>query len=388
MTNTRGLGAEPNTDNASNVLELTVDDFEATARARLSAMAYDYYRSGADDEHTLRRNRAAFEHFELWYRTLVDVASPRTATTVLGSDVAFPILIAPTAYHLLAHHEGERATARAAARVGSLYCASTLATTSLEDVADASREVSAAAPKWFQLYVHKDRDFTAAMIARAKAAGYQAIAVTVDTPVLGRRCADVRNGFGLPPTMVMANLIEALPPDLRHGAGSELARFVASRHDAAFVWKDLVTIADLAAPLPVVVKGIARSDDAERALDHGAKAIWISNHGGRQLDLAPATIDVLPEVAPRLAKKSASAEIYVDGGIRSGTHALVALGLGARAVFVGRPILWGLATAGEEGVVRVLSLLRDELTRAMQLAGCPDLESARDDLVRSRSRHV
>ncbi|MFO0740543.1 MAG: alpha-hydroxy acid oxidase [Labilithrix sp.] len=356
---------------------VTIDDWEALARSRLSAMAYDYYRSGADDEHTLRRNRDAYARFEIWYRTLVDVAAPRIATSVLGTDVATPILVAPTAYHRLANAEGEPATARAAAACGSVYCASTLATTLLEDVAAAAP----GAPQWFQLYVHKDRAFTGSLIERAKKAGYRAIAVTVDTPVLGRRCADVRNAFALPEGLVMSNLVPILPPDLGQGAGSELARFVASRHDAAFTWTDLDEIARLAAPLPVVVKGIARADDALRALDHGARAIWVSNHGGRQLDYAPATIDVLPEVVRAVADR---AEVYVDGGIRSGTQALIALGLGARAVFVGRPVLGGLAAGGEAGVSAVLELLTSELVRAMQLAGCPDLAAARDDLIRVR----
>jgi 4-hydroxymandelate oxidase len=355
---------------------VTVDDFEIAARARLSAMAYDYYRSGADEEHTLLRNRDAWTAYELWYRTLVDVSVPRVATSVLGTDVSSPILVAPTAYHCLADVEGERATARATAAAGSLYVASTLATTALEDVAAAAPN----APRWFQLYVHKDRDFTARLVARAKAAGYGAIVVTCDTPVLGRRCADVRNGFALPPGMVMANLVEALPADLREGDGSELARFVASRHDASFTWKDVLALAETCAPLPLVVKGIVRGDDARAALDHGARAIWVSNHGGRQLDLAPATADGLVEVVAAVASR---AEVYVDGGIRSGTHALVALGLGARAVFVGRPILWGLAAGGEAGVERILGLLHGELVRAMQLAGCADVAAIPQDLVRA-----
>jgi 4-hydroxymandelate oxidase len=181
----------------------------------------------------------------------------------------------------------------------------------------------------------------------------------------------------------MANLLEILPPDLAEGKGSELARFVAARHDPAFTWDDLGPLADECAPLPLVVKGIVRPDDARRALDHGAKAIWVSNHGGRQLDLAPATAHALEGIVAAVADR---AEIYVDGGIRSGTEALVALGLGARAVFVGRPILWGLAAGGREGVAAVLDLLKNELVRAMQLAGCPDLASARDGLVRRRSR--
>ncbi len=356
---------------------VTVEDFEAAARTRLSQMAYDYYRSGADEEHTLHRNRDAFARFELWYRTLVDVDCPALETTILGTKVSSPIAIAPTAYHCLACPDGERATARAAAAAGKLYVASTLATTALEDVAAAAP----GAPRWFQLYVHKERAFTASLVARAKAAGYGAIAVTIDTPVLGRRCADVKNAFALPDGLVMANLVDILPPDLRHGSGSELARFVASRHDATFAWKDLDWLTREAAPLPVVVKGLVRADDAERAVDHGASAVWISNHGGRQLDFAPATIDALEDVVAAVGHRT---EVYLDGGVSSGTRALIALGLGARAVFVGRPVLWGLAALGEEGASRVLALLDEELLRAMKLAGCPDLASTRDGLVRRR----
>jgi 4-hydroxymandelate oxidase len=357
---------------------VTIDDFEEAARARLPEMVYDYYRSGADEEHTLRRNRDAFAAYEIWYRTLVDVGCPELETTVLGTKLASPICIAPTAYHRLACPDGEQATARAAAKARTLYVASTLATTSLEDVATAS----GTGARWFQLYVHKERAFTESLVVRAKAAGYSAIAVTIDTPVLGRRCADVRNGFALPEGMVMANLVDILPPDLRAGSGSELARFVASRHDATFTWKDLEWIARVAAPLPVVVKGLVRADDARRAVDHGVAAVWVSNHGGRQLDFAPATIDALAGV---VAAVSDRAEVYLDGGVSSGTRALIALGLGARAVFVGRPILWGLAADGERGVERVLELLGEELQRAMQLAGCANVEDARKDVVRTRN---
>src|SRR5215471_18747979 len=250
---------------------ITVDDFEAEARARLSPAAYEYYRSGADEEHTLRRNRDAFTRWELAYRVLVDVAEPRIATTVLGADVKSPILVAPTAYHKLAHPDGECATALACADEGTLYVASTLATTSLEDCASAAPE----APKWFQLYVHKDRDFTARLVARAKAAGYKAIVMTCDTPVLGRRVADVRNGFCLPDGLVMENLKESLPPDLRLGDGSELARYVASRHDPGVTWSDVRDLALACEPLPLVLKGIVRPDDALRAIDHGARAVWV-----------------------------------------------------------------------------------------------------------------
>jgi 4-hydroxymandelate oxidase len=261
--------------------------------------------------------------------------------------------------------------------VGTLYCVSTLATTSLEDVASAAP----GGLRWYQLYVHKDREFTSRLIERAKAAGYRAIAVTVDTPVLGRRLVDARNGFRLPDELSMANLVDIIPPNLRSGAGSELARFVGECHDPTFAWRDLREIAEQAAPLPVVVKGICRGDDALRALEHGARAIWVSNHGGRQLDYAPATVDSLREVVRSVGDR---AEVFHDGGIRSGTHALIALALGARAVFVGRPVLWGLAARGERGIAEVLGLLHGELARAMMLAGCPSLRELGVDLVRRR----
>ena len=349
---------------------VTIDDFEARARERISKQAYDYFRSGADSELTLRRNVESFAHFEIVHRAFVDVAAPKLATKILDTEYASPIAIAPTAYHLLAHEEGECGTARAAESSRTLYVASTLATTSLEDVAKAAPH----AANWFQLYVHKDRSFTMRLVERAKAAGYRAIVVTADTPVLGRRVADVKNGFALPTGLAMQNLLESLPPDLDLGKGSELARYVAARHDPSFSWKDFSELVRACDPLPVVVKGIVSKEDAGQAIEAGASAIWVSNHGGRQLDYGVATIDALEEIAEHVVDR---AELYVDGGVRSGTQALIALGLGARAVFVGRPILWGLACGGTEGVSRMLEILNGELFRAMQLAGCNTAEDAR-----------
>lgn len=365
---------------------VTIDDYEAVARERLSKTAYDYYRSGADEEHTLRRNRDAYADYAIWYRTLVDVSAPALATRVLGSEVRTPILVAPTAYHRMAHADGELASAAGTADAGSLFVASTLATTSLEDVA----QIAPTSPKWFQLYVHKDRDFTQRLVERARAFGYRAIVLTADTPLLGRRVADVRNEFALPPDMTMANLVEKRASDENDAPSdadraSELARYVAARHDASFTWREVEWLARIATPMPIVVKGIVRADDAVRARDAGARAIWISNHGGRQLDFAPATVHAIADVRRAV---SDALEVYVDGGIRSGTQALIALALGADAVFVGRPVLWGLATAGREGVRAVLELLSDELARAMALAGSPDIQATRDGLVRLHSAKV
>ncbi len=365
---------------------LTVHDWEKAARETLSKMAYDYYRSGADGERTLDANERAFERYVVWYRVLRDVAERDLSTTVLGTQVRSPILIAPTAYHRMAHEDGERGTARAAAERGTIYVASTLATTSLEEVASAT-----SAPKWFQLYVHKDRDFTRSLVERAEAAGYDAIVLTVDTPFLGRRLRDERNGFTLPEGLTMANLVAPSEPEAAasedgapaHGleaSRSLLGSYMQSRHDASFTWEDIGWLRSLS-HLPLVIKGIVRADDAVRAADAGAAAVIVSNHGGRQLDSAPATLDALPGVATALAGR---AEVYMDGGIRWGTDVLKALALGARAVLVGRPILWGLSVDGERGVARVLELLEGELSQAMALSGVRSITEIERGLVTAR----
>ena len=355
---------------------LTVDDFERAAEAVLPRMAWDYYRSGADDERTLRANRRAFRRWEIWYRVLVDVAQRSLDTKLLGLDLRSPIAIAPTAYHCMACPDGELATARAAAAAGALYVVSTLATTRLEDVAAA-----APGPKWFQLYVHKDRGFTQSLVERAAAAGYRAIVLTVDAPLLGRRLADERNGFTLPAGMTMANLVT---PGVIASTAEEkslLAKYVAARHDAALSWKDLEWLRGLSS-LPLVLKGIVREDDAVRALDHGAAGIWVSNHGARQLDGSPASIDALPGVVRAVAGRC---PVVMDGGVRRGTDVLKAIALGASAVLLGRPILWGLAAGGERGVARVLEILNGELSLSMALAGCPRIDAIDADLVRRRA---
>jgi isopentenyl diphosphate isomerase/L-lactate dehydrogenase-like FMN-dependent dehydrogenase len=356
---------------------LTLDDFEDAALTVLPRLAADYYRSGADDERTLRENRRAFRRWEIWYRVLVDVAERRLGTTLLGAEMAAPILVAPTAYHRMAHPDGELATARAAAATGTLYVVSTLATTRLEDVAGAT-----AGPKWFQLYVHKDRGFTRSLVERAERAGYLAIVLTVDAPLLGRRLADERNQFTLPAGLTMANLTSHAGLGATLEEQSMLARYVASRHDASLTWSDLEWLRSLTS-LPLLVKGIVRGDDALRALDHGAAGVVVSNHGGRQLDGAPATIDALPGVVAAIAGRC---PVLLDGGVRRGTDVLKALALGAAAVLIGRPILWGLAVAGEQGVERVLTILQHELSTAMALAGCATLDDLGEDLVRRRAR--
>jgi 4-hydroxymandelate oxidase len=352
---------------------INVADFEAIARERLPRAVYDYFASGAGDEVTLRANRAAFERIAVRYRVLVDVSRRELATVVLGARVSMPILIAPTAFHCLASPEGEVATARAAGAAGTVMVLSTLATRSVEEVAAAAR-----GPLWFQLYVYKDRGATRDLVRRVEAAGARALVLTVDAPLLGRRERDVRNRFGLPPGLAVKNLAPAGLGDLPAAPGdSGLAAYFAAQLDPALTWADLEWLRSITA-LPIVVKGIVRGDDAARAVACGAAGVVVSNHGGRQLDGAPATIDALPEVADAIGGR---AEVLLDGGVRRGTDVLKALARGARAVLVGRPILWGLASGGEAGARAVLELLRAELDLALALAGAPAVEHVGRDLL-------
>ncbi len=356
---------------------LNVFELEAIARERLSPEAYDYYAGGAHDEVTLRENRAAYDRVSIAYRVLVDVSRRDLTTSVLGQPVAMPVLVAPTAFHRLATPEGELATARAAGAAGTAMILSTLSTTRIEDVVGA-----ASGPVWFQLYVYRDRGATEGLVRRAEAAGCQALVLTVDAPLLGRRERDVRNRFRLPPGLAVANLLPEgygeMPPA---AADSGLAAYVASFLDPALTWRDVAWLRSIT-ELPVLVKGIVRPDDALRAAEAGAAGVVVSNHGGRQLDTSPATLDVLPEIVDALAAQGHRIEVLMDGGVRRGTDILKALALGARAVLVGRPVLWGLAADGEAGAASVLRLLRDELDLAMALAGAPTIAEITRDLVR------
>jgi 4-hydroxymandelate oxidase len=354
---------------------INCDDFEAIAREKLSPMAWAYYASGAHDEVTLRANRAAFERIPLHYRVLVDVSRRDLATTVLGERVTFPVLVAPTAFHGLAHPDRELATVRAAGKAGTIFTLSTLATSSMAEVVRA-----ASGPVWFQLYVFKDRGATEALVRRAEASGVKAIVLTVDAPLLGRRERDVRNRFQLPSGLCVANLVPEGMSDLPPGSqDSGLAAYFASLLDPSLTWRDLDWLRSIT-KLPIVVKGIVHPADARLALEHGAQAIVVSNHGGRQLDTAPATIDALPRIADAVAGRI---ELLLDGGVRRGTDVLKAIALGARAVLIGRPILWGLAAAGEDGVRAVLEVLRSELDLALALSGCASLGAVTKDLVRA-----
>ncbi len=353
---------------------INVQEYEDLAFERLEPTALDYYRSGAGDEVTLRANRAAFERIRLRPRALVDVSALTLETMALGTPVSMPIMVAPTAYHCLACVEGERDTARAAGAVGTLMVASTLATRTLEEIADA-----ATGPLWFQLYVYKDRRVSETLVRRAEESGYRALALTVDTPRLGRRERDVRNGFGLPPHLHLANFADPSMRDvLPQMPGASGLEVVAQRlFDQSLTWDALAWLTSITS-LPIVVKGILTAEDARLAVEHGAAAIIVSNHGGRQLDGVLATIEALPEVVEAVEGRC---EVYLDGGVRRGVDVLKALAVGARGVFVGRPVLWGLAVDGAAGVERVLTLLRDELELAMTLAGRPAIASVDRSLV-------
>lgn len=345
------------------------DDLEQQARACLSPLAYDYVAGGADDELTLAENVAAWRRLRLRPRVLRDVSKVSTATTVLGTAVSLPALVAPMAYQRLAHDDGERATAQGAAAAGTIMIASTVATTSLEDIAAAAPE----AVQWFQLYVHRDRGWTAELVARAAAAGYRALVFTVDLPVLGLRRRDERNRFRLPPGMVMANVGEP-PPQVD---GSAIMAYASDRLDPGLTFADIEWLRGLC-DLPVLVKGVLRGEDARACVDAGAHGIVVSNHGGRQLDTAIATAAALPEVVDAVGD---AVEVLVDGGIRRGTDLVKALSLGAQAVLVGRPVLWGLASDGAEGVRSVLETLRDEFARALTLCGAPAVGEVTADLL-------
>jgi 4-hydroxymandelate oxidase len=353
------------------VVPVNVEEFEAVARERLSQMAYDYYAGGAEDEVTLRENREAFRRRFLRYKVLVDVTERDTSTTVLDHELPFPVVLAPTSMHKLAHPDGELATAAGASSLGALMTLSSISTVPLEDVAASAP----GAPRWFQLYCYADRSVTEQLVKRAYAAGYTALVVTVDVPYLGRRERDFRNVFTLPEGVRFANF-DAGPTEAG-SSGSALTSWVGTLQTPALTWDDLPWLRSLA-PMPMLLKGIVRADDATRAVEMGVEGIWVSNHGGRQLDGAIASADALPEI---VAAVRGRATILVDGGVRRGTDVLKALAMGADAVAVGRPQLWGLAADGSNGVRRVLEMLRDELSLAMALSGCRSVGEITPDLL-------
>lgn len=350
----------------SQMRPINLFEYEALARERLHPAVWDYFSGGANDEVTLRENRAAFERIQIRPRVLVDVSQISMATTLLGTPVAMPICVAPSAMHGAACEDGECATARAAGALGTLMAVSTESTRTLEDIA---RE--ATGPLWFQLYFSSStRGHAERLVNRAEAAGYQAIVLTVDSSRWGQKERHARSEatFEWPPS---GNFTQDPLPEQNEDEAD----------GAAITWADIEWLRSITA-LPLVLKGILTAEDAHQCAEHGIAGILVSNHGGRQLDTVAATIEALPEVVEAV---SGQCEVYLDGGVRRGTDALKALALGARAVFVGRPVLWGLAAAQVEGAQHVLELLRDELELAMALGGRPALADIDATVVRTRA---
>jgi 4-hydroxymandelate oxidase len=338
---------------------LSLAELADAARECLDPVRYDYFAGGADGELTVRANEAVFTRLRLLPRVLRGSGVRTLDVTLAGTPASSPVLIAPTAFHRLAHPDGEVATARAAAATGAIMILSMASTVGVEDVA------ATGATLWFQLYLHKDRAFTAAVVKRAEAAGCRALVVTVDSPVFGRHTRDLRNGFtDLPPGLVCENM--------RDTDGT-----VRDIEFAALGWDDVDWLRSVTG-LPIVVKGVLHPADALLAVEHGVAAIVVSNHGGRQLDSAVTTVEALPAIADAVAGR---VPLVLDGGVRRGTDVVKACALGAAAVAIGRPVVWGLALAGAAGVGWVLSTLRDELDRALALCGADSVDALTPDLV-------
>ncbi|HET7520687.1 MAG TPA: alpha-hydroxy acid oxidase [Candidatus Limnocylindria bacterium] len=341
---------------------INVMDYEARALATLSEMALSYYTSGSGDERTLHDNRAAFARRRFLPRVMTDTSRIDTSTTVLGREWRVPLFTCPTALHRMAHPDGELATARAAKERGITMTLSTSASTDMADVA------AIGGPRWFQVYLLADPGARRALIERAVESGYEALVMTADLQRLGRRERDIRVGFQLPFDVTVPNVAIAAESSLDAAADQSFVETLG--------WSDLEWLAGFG--LPVILKGVLHPDDAVRAFEHGAAAVQVSNHGGRQLDGAIASLDALPAV---VAAVDGRGPVLFDGGVRRGTDALMALALGATAVGIGRPILWGLAVAGEAGVGRVLDILCAELEHGMALAGIPSMVDLTPELV-------
>jgi len=351
---------------------VNVRDYENAARLKVDPIHADYFNGGAGDEITLRANEQGFAALALLPRVLRGSAKRELDVTLLGSRAAMPVLLSPTAFHRLVHDEGERATARAAARAGAIMIVSMAATVAVEDIVAAAREAVPDGPDlWFQLYIQPDLEITELLVARAAVAGAKAIVVTVDSAVLGNSDRNNRNDFhDLPPGLVCENL-----RGLRGGEPGHVRQIQMS---AEISWKHIDWLRGITS-LPIVLKGVLHPEDARIAVAHGVDGLLLSNHGGRQLDTVPATIDLLPEFVAAVGSRL---PIVLDGGVRRGTDIVKALALGASAIGVGRPIVWGLATAGEAGVRRVLELLRDELDQTLALCGATSVRDLTPDLVR------
>lgn len=345
---------------------LGVEDYRASARARMNPEVWDFVEGGSGAERTLTANRRVFDQVTLRPRVLVDVSACDTATTLFGAELAAPLGVAPTAYHRLAHPDGEAATARGAATAGALYVVSMFASQSVEEIAAA-----ATGPRWLQLYWLKRRDVLAGIVERAAAAGYRALVLTVDAPVIGQRLRDLRNGFAVDPTVRAVNLDGEVMASVhqRRAGSSAVAEHARESFDPSITWADLAWLRSLS-PLPLLLKGVLIAEDAVRAIDHGVDGLVVSNHGGRQLDGVLPSLEALPEVVRAVDGRC---PVLFDGGVRHGSEVFAALALGADLVLVGRPVIWALAVDGAAGVDRLFTMLRGELAHTMALAGRPRL---------------
>lgn len=357
---------------STDLLTVRLEDFERAAQAVLPKTTYDYFAGGAEDETAVAGNRSAYQRWRFRFRVLSGAFTPDLRVELFGRQLEMPVQLAPTATQKMAHPEGELGAAQAAADAGVVYSLSTMATASIEAVA------AAGGTRWYQLYVFRDRGITTDLVDRAVAAGYRAILMTVDTPILGRRERDFRNAFSMPDGLRYENLIGPLQKASdAHVGQSALAAYFKAELDHALTWQDLEWLVGHS-PIPVVVKGVVRADDARRAVASGAKGVIVSNHGGRQLDYSIATLDALPAVVQEVG---AEVPVLLDGGVRRGTDVLKALALGARSVMIGRPYLWALAVDGSNGVRRMLTLLRDEIAVSMTLLGVARLSELSADLL-------
>ncbi|XP_050309910.1 2-Hydroxyacid oxidase 1 [Anthonomus grandis grandis] len=354
---------------------VSVDEFQEEAFKLLPKNALDYYKSGAGRQETLRNNRSAFSKFKIRPKCLRDVSKTDLSATVLGEKVSIPVGISPSAMQRMAHPDGECASARAAQGMGTIFILSTIATSSIEEVAEAAPE----AIKWFQLYIYKDRHVTRSLVKRAEDAGFKALVLTVDTPMFGLRLADIKNKFQLPSHLKLANFqgkYALTANKVGKNTGSAM-NDLGALFDASLTWDDIRWLKSIT-KLPIVLKGILTADDAISAADAGASAVMVSNHGARQVDGWPASIEALPEITKAVGHRL---EVYVDGGFSDGTDIFKALGLGARMVFLGRPVLWGLACGGEEGVKKILTILKIEFEYALAISGCSQISDIKPSMV-------
>tara|TARA_R110002096_G_scaffold309403_4_gene504052 strand:+ start:84991 stop:86124 length:1134 start_codon:yes stop_codon:yes gene_type:complete len=370
---------------------INIEDLRLAAKHRAHKMVFDYIDGGADDEKTLARNTSAFDDYELLYKVLSGVDNPDTSTTLLGEKIDVPFFLSPSAGNRLFHTVGEIGPAIAADKVGTIYSLATLSSISIEDIGALTD-----GPKWFQLYVWKDRGLVREMLTRAKAAGYTAMFLTVDLPIAGNRERDPKNGFTIPPKIGLSQMWEALKspwwvmdylfsPQITYAnlnnatSAITLSKFIEDQMDASFNWKDAEWLLGEWNG-PSILKGVVRTDDAVRAEQTGFNAISISNHGGRQLDTSPAPISCLAPIRDAVSDKT---ELIVDGGIRRGTDVLKALAMGANAVSFARPYLYGLAAGGEEGAIRAVELIRDSIIRDMILLGARSIKDIDESFIKN-----